>query len=187
MRRVGKSIKLQKYVSLQRVRGPQEGTLDVYYWVARRYDPVTRKRPNIWFGWGVECDALRCARLAIQTASQNSRGYRLTSSAFRDLVRSRPVWVYFVQSGERGPIKIGYSTCLLARLRTLQVGNPEKVSLLSLLPAGEEREAELHVEFVPYRLRGEWYSPVPHLVAAAFAPPAIDCRQLSQTSSANRN
>jgi hypothetical protein len=61
--------------------------------------------------------------------------------------------IYFIQSGsKRGAVKIGYvreeHDCH-RRMATLQIGNPEKLRLLALVPGTREQEAALHA-----RLRG---------------------------------
>jgi hypothetical protein len=87
-------------------------------------------------------------------------------------------WVYFIQAGESGPIKIGKTTCSpLERLRTLQGGHYEKLHLVGVIFAGsysnqgtdvsnnrnlvDERltklEREVHSAFDEERIRGEWF------------------------------
>lgn len=79
--------------------------------------------------------------------------------------------VYFAQLGEAGPIKIGASGDVRARLVQLQTGAPFELRLLGVFPGGEESEGMFHRWFAYLRLRGEWFSPAPELLAviAAFA------------------
>lgn len=87
-------------------------------------------------------------------------------------------WIYFLQEGSAGPIKIGYAWRVLDRLRSAQTGNPRELRLIgvifvlelghissSLLPTNARRvERELHLLFAPSRIRGEWFSPSEDLV-----------------------
>lgn len=71
--------------------------------------------------------------------------------------------IYFIQEGEDGPVKIGYSkeNCE-RRLSSLQTGNPRQLTLAAVrtgahgMPA---KERELHDRFAAHRIRGEWFEP----------------------------
>lgn len=73
--------------------------------------------------------------------------------------------IYFIQMGEDGPIKIGKADDPRQRLNSLQIGCPVALTLLGVLDGDVEREADLHAGFDDARLRGEWFSPVPDLLA----------------------
>lgn len=68
-------------------------------------------------------------------------------------------FVYFIQRGERGDIKIGYSDKPGRRLSALQTGSPEPLHLLATLPGDMALERELHRRFAAHRLNGEWFRP----------------------------
>ena len=72
--------------------------------------------------------------------------------------------VYFIQEGESGAIKIGLASDIQKRKMALQVGNPRLLHLLLLLSGGHQLEVELHELFDDYRIRGEWFEPVPELL-----------------------
>ena len=55
--------------------------------------------------------------------------------------------VYFARSGKNGHIKIGYADNPHRRLISLQIGNPEELVLLRVIPGGSRLEAELHRQF----------------------------------------
>lgn len=75
-------------------------------------------------------------------------------------------WIYFLQSGDPGPIKIGYtSRNVFARLDVLQVGNPEPLKLLRSVPGTQDDEQQLHRRFSGLLVRGEWFRPEPELLA----------------------
>lgn len=75
-----------------------------------------------------------------------------------------PGFLYFVQQGLRGPIKIGWTCDLEKRVATLQTGNPEPLYVLVAVPCWPDLEGVAHRVFAPYRLRGEWFSPAPQLL-----------------------
>jgi Meiotically up-regulated gene 113 len=78
---------------------------------------------------------------------------------------SRPV-VYFVQVGEDGPIKIGHTfRPIEERLRDLRNASPYRLRLLLMLPGQRDDEQALHQRFAAARLEGEWFRPVPELLA----------------------
>lgn len=74
-------------------------------------------------------------------------------------------WVYFIQSGDGGPIKIGWSEEPEKRIASLQTAHPEKLRLLAVTPGDASTEAGLHAEFSAARKTGEWFEPVPELLA----------------------
>jgi len=74
------------------------------------------------------------------------------------------VWLYAIQMGEAGPIKLGVTLNPAERIATLQQGNPETLHGLAAWRAMPVEEKELHEEFAYARVRGEWFRPVPELV-----------------------
>src|ERR1035437_9781756 len=66
-------------------------------------------------------------------------------------------WVYFIQAGSEGPIKIGIADSPALRLRELQTGNHLPLTLLKAVPGGKDLETELHRELAAYRLCREWF------------------------------
>lgn len=71
--------------------------------------------------------------------------------------------VYFLQAAS-GPIKIGYTATLGARLRALRSGSPERLTLLGHVRASERYEKAVHLRFQHLRLRGEWFRPADELL-----------------------
>lgn len=68
-------------------------------------------------------------------------------------------FVYFIGELTAGPIKIGSSTNVHSRLRSLQTGSPVDLVVLAHFPT-EDRfgdEHSLHEEFRHLRQRGEWF------------------------------
>lgn len=69
------------------------------------------------------------------------------------------LFVYFVQSGPDGPIKIGSASNVAARVRALQIGCPDRLRVLAVLTGGLRKEHELHERFAESRKEGEWFWP----------------------------
>jgi hypothetical protein len=69
------------------------------------------------------------------------------------------LYVYFIQAGERGPIKIGITQEPEARRDELQIGSPVDLVLLAAHPGTPALERALHRRFTEGNLRGEWFRP----------------------------
>lgn len=82
--------------------------------------------------------------------------------------------VYFVQMGDDGPIKIGFSSVIERRVSHMQNGNPYPLRLLRTMPGGPADERKLHHRFARWRLQGEWFEPTPELVALARNRPQLE-------------
>jgi hypothetical protein len=76
--------------------------------------------------------------------------------------RERPCWVYFIKRSN-GLIKIGYSTNVDSRFRSLQNQAGERMQLLGKAPGGRVLEKELHDLFKDLREIGEWFRTSPRL------------------------
>lgn len=75
--------------------------------------------------------------------------------------------IYFAKADILGHIKIGFTddTDAEGRIRELQVGCPTRLSLMGTIPGGRETESDLHRRFAFAHLHGEWFRPVPELLA----------------------
>lgn len=75
--------------------------------------------------------------------------------------------VYIIQALDGGPVKIGHSTRegVTNRLRTLQTGNAQQLVIRALFSGGMWLEKALHEFFAESRLKGEWFSLTPELLA----------------------
>lgn len=94
----------------------------------------------------------------IQRQRENERAAGLR------LARERR-FIYFVQVGAAGPIKIGITKNVKSRFSSLQVGHPEPLRLLASFEGPPSLERDLHALFRAHRLSGEWFKPVPELLA----------------------
>lgn len=74
--------------------------------------------------------------------------------------------IYFIQCGNSGPIKIGFTTDggLRKRLRSLQIGNHELLRVLKTVCGDHAEERALHSRFASSRIRGEWFHPTDELL-----------------------
>lgn len=66
-------------------------------------------------------------------------------------------FVYFIRFDRTKRLKIGYTTKLGERLRTIENTNGERGSLCALLIGSTSLEAKAHNHFRRWRLKGEWF------------------------------
>jgi len=73
--------------------------------------------------------------------------------------------IYFIQEGRAGAIKIGFARdSVHQRLNDLQVGNPRRLYCIGVMDGTYADETRLHYAMHAFRVRGEWFSPVPELL-----------------------
>ncbi len=68
-------------------------------------------------------------------------------------------FIYFVQEGHDGPIKIGTTQHLKLRLSSLQTGSARRLKVLGTMRGGKSLEILLHKQFAEYQVNGEWFQP----------------------------
>ena len=74
--------------------------------------------------------------------------------------------VYFIRAGENGPIRIGFSTQIFMRKKSLVPWSPYPLTLLAEIPDGTMAiEAMLHRRFHQYRFNRDWFSPAPEILS----------------------
>ena len=73
----------------------------------------------------------------------------------------RPGYIYFIQSGEDGPIKIGFARDPHRRFGHIQGSNPAECRLLGVLQGTPKLERKLHRRFRDHLIRGEWFQAAP--------------------------
>ena len=66
-------------------------------------------------------------------------------------------FVYIVQAGTDGPIKIGISDNVKQRLSGIQTDNHERVSLLAYRDGGRKEEYALHCALRRHHIHREWF------------------------------
>ena len=69
-----------------------------------------------------------------------------------------------MQAGINGKIKVGFSVSPQARLRGLQTGNHEPLTIIKAVPGDRKREQEVKNHLSQHKLRGEWYEPAPEVL-----------------------
>ena len=80
-------------------------------------------------------------------------------------VSKKTKFVYLIQAGRKGPIKIGVARNVNARMCILQTGNHKELRLIVKLGPFTEYyaykiEGLLHKKFSNRRIRGEWFTGV---------------------------
>lgn len=68
------------------------------------------------------------------------------------------MFVYFIQAGDDGPVKIGIAADPQKRLDEMQIGNHADLVLIAYRPGGLQMERELHARLASGRIRGEWFA-----------------------------
>lgn len=76
----------------------------------------------------------------------------------------RKTFVYFIQQGTSGPIKIGHSNDPAVRMAALQTAHSERLRLLFFESGGRQEEAATHERFASCRIGGEWFEPTHELL-----------------------
>jgi hypothetical protein len=74
----------------------------------------------------------------------------------------RPAYVYVIQAGHRGPIKIGKAYSVEERIKSLQTGNAAPILLCYSIEqwnalSAKEAETGIHQDLKRFRLKGEWF------------------------------
>lgn len=67
-------------------------------------------------------------------------------------------YIYFVRLNFR--IKIGYSTNVKARLKTLQVSSPDPLEFIGSRPGSMRDEERLHSKYADLHASGEWFNDI---------------------------
>jgi hypothetical protein len=89
----------------------------------------------------------------------------------RDPNRHTDSFVYLAIARPSGLVKIGRATDARGRIRTLQTGNHEELSMIACLAGGKALERDVHQLFAADRVRGEWFrgsTMMKELVVAAY-------------------
>lgn len=79
--------------------------------------------------------------------------------------------IYFVQSVDGGPVKIGFTEDMGRRLPELEAHYGEKLAVLATIPGDRDRETEIHDRFSAFRIgRTEQFRPVVDIFAFIGKP-----------------
>lgn len=74
-------------------------------------------------------------------------------------------YIYFVQAGESGPIKIGLARSPKDRIKQLQAANHEELRLIAVCDGNHRKERQFHEAFAADHIHGEWFKPSAELLA----------------------
>lgn len=125
-------------------------------YVALIQDDRDRMMPAV-YAQGVRDGAVKAKRQFAAERRQKAtreakkRGERLTN------------YVYFIRSEDA--VKVGTSRNPQRRLAVMQTAHPGKLEIAALRVGDSKMEREYHRRFAPFRLRGEWFSPAPEILA----------------------
>ena len=76
-------------------------------------------------------------------------------------------WVYVVQMGPGGPVKIGYSKNPYTRINHMRTSWPYEPIVLAVFAGDRDKEREIHHRMRKYRMRGEWFLPAQEVLNLA--------------------
>lgn len=66
-------------------------------------------------------------------------------------------WVYFIQCGAGGPIKVGTAKNVEHRLANLQSVHHETLTVITAFRGNVHQERKIHALLSEHRIRGEWF------------------------------
>lgn len=79
--------------------------------------------------------------------------------------------IYFVQSIDGGPVKIGYSFDVESRIAQLEKHYGKSLAILATMPGGRDEETTIHRRFAHLRCgRTEQFRPAPELMSFIDRP-----------------
>lgn len=102
------------------------------------------------------------------------------SAAIEALAQRFPRCVYIIRAVESGLVKVGSTTNLPLRLRTLASVRRDALEVLAVMPGGQPQETYIHFKLRNYRVPGEgreWFYDRPE-VHAMYAQLPADQRPL---------
>lgn len=130
------------------LRSDKPGALPMQRWLASDVLPSIR-RTGVYAGLPVGAQFARHAIRSLVDGAADAVSY-----------------LYFIRQGLQGPVKVGRSTDVVARVKSLQTGSAEPLVLLGVVPeAGPLTESALHERLSNYRLCGEWFTATPEVLA----------------------
>lgn len=82
--------------------------------------------------------------------------------------------VYFIRSGDTGPVKIGWTDDVEKRRKNLQTAHPGPLRVVRVIQCRRGTETWLKQHYKPARLYGEWFAFSPEMLT--IEPPDLDIR-----------
>ncbi len=84
------------------------------------------------------------------------------------------MFVYFIQAGDAGPIKIGKADKPDRRVKQLQIASPYRLHLRAVCCGDVAAERYLHSVFADHQLEAEWFTATPDLLALVDSLPSYE-------------
>lgn len=66
-------------------------------------------------------------------------------------------YIYFLEAGKDGPIKIGFAKDVRKRVKDMQSGNHLPLNVILEIPGDYLNEGQFHDLFARHNIRGEWF------------------------------
>lgn len=99
-------------------------------------------------------------------------------------------WIYFIQHGKNGDIKIGWTKDHFRRFKSLKTGCSKPLRLLGIVPGNKEIEKDFHNHFDHARMSGEWFkwsktsdAIIPFLMDYGLTPVDVKSRNIPELHS----
>ena len=109
-------------------------------------------------------------QIDIDAAQRRMAQMRELVATFRSLpasatksAKARPSWLYLMQIGDEGPVKIGVTHDVEARRKTLSTASPYPINVRFIGVGLAHRERMLHARFDHLRMNGEWFRSSPEI------------------------
>jgi hypothetical protein len=124
--------------------------------------------------WITKCERLEDAvterdakRIAEQKMfyinERNNRRYKRSTGTLEFIMsilwNDGSSYVYCLQAGDTGRIKIGWTRTPAKRFSTFKTHSPERPKLLGIWRGDAEDERAIHAQFADLRCNGEWFEP----------------------------
>lgn len=91
--------------------------------------------------------------------------------------------IYFMQDGDKGPIKIGFTNNHpIKRLQAIKPKCTNGLCFLKIVEGDQQREKELHKLFWRLRIKGEWFKPHEALLSFINNQEATELPELPHTT-----
>lgn len=97
----------------------------------------------------------QASRLSLREEYERERKIAAEAARKRQKALGKQGYVYFLRAGN--VVKIGFSTNLIERERSLRTARPENAFICKFVEGAPAKEREFHKRFAEYRLNGEWF------------------------------
>jgi hypothetical protein len=130
---------------------------------------IYRRNGVCWVRFSVGGQQTRTTLRTRNIAEARSRADVIIRRAHRKhfgMVKTDPgEWVYFMHDLDAKMVKVGVSSSLDSRFRSLKANTPNEIALLGSVPGSPELEKVMHQFFAPFHHRREWFRATPEVLA----------------------